>query len=358
MSVERNHSLPSLIQPTNASHLSIVIPPPVKVFSTCPQSPGVERSRYPRLVADVARWSEAAGCEGILVYTDNGILDPWLVSQLIIQATERLCPLVAVQSVYMHPYSVAKMVSTLANLYGRRIYLNMVAGGFRNDLIAMGDDTPHDERYDRVVEYSRIVKALVTDADPVSVDGRYYTVKNLRLRPAVPPECVPGITISGSSSAGMAAARAVGAIAVKYPRPSAAEEHQAEAGIESGMRVGIITREDREEAWRVAYERFPEDRQGQIAHHLAMKVSDSQWHRQLSELARGAASEDDPYWLGPFNNYKTFCPYLVGEHQRIGAELRRYMDLGFSTFILDVPGSEEELHHIGAAFRFAQESRL
>src|SRR5205809_571415 len=83
---------------------------------------------------DVARWSEAAGCEGILVYTDNGIVDPWLVAQLVVQATERLCPLVAIQSVYMHPYSAAKMVSSLAHLHGRRAYLNMVAGGFRNDL--------------------------------------------------------------------------------------------------------------------------------------------------------------------------------------------------------------------------------
>jgi alkanesulfonate monooxygenase len=337
--------------------MSKAISPFIKIFSTCPQSRDVERSLYPGLVADAARWSEAAGCEGTLVYTDNGILDPWLVSQLIIQATERLCPLVAVQSVYMHPYSVAKMVSTLAHLYGRRTYLNMVAGGFRNDLVALGDNTPHDERYDRLVEYTRIVTELVADPGPVSFDGRYYTVKNLRLRPPVPPKCAPGITISGSSPAGIAAARAVGAIAVKYPRPAGEEEQQVEEGTESGMRVGIVTREDREEAWRVAYERFPEDREGQIAHRLAMQVSDSQWHRQLSALAHDAASDDNPYWLGPFNNYKTFCPYLVGDHGLVAAELRRYMDLGFRTFILDIPGSEEELHHIGAVFRAAQESQ-
>jgi alkanesulfonate monooxygenase len=331
---------------------------PAKVFSTCPQSRDVERSVYPGRVADVARWSEAAGCEGILVYTDNGILDPWLVSQLVIQATERLCPLVAVQPVYMHPYSVAKMVSTFAHLHGRRTYLNIVAGGFRNDLVSLGDDTPHDERYDRAVEYTQIIQGLVAGAQPVSIAGRRYSVTNLRLKPPIPPELTPRFTISGSSPAGLAAARELGAIAVKYPRPSAEEEPQAEQGIESGMRVGIIAREDREEAWRVAYERFPEDRQGQIAHHLAMKVSDSQWHRQLSELAHAAASEDDPYWLGPFKNYKTFCPYLVGEHELVATELRRYMDLGFRTFILDIPASEEELHHIGVAFRSAQESRL
>jgi alkanesulfonate monooxygenase len=338
--------------------MAVGMPPSIKVFSTCPQSRDVERSAYPGLVADVARWSEAAGCEGILVYTDNGIIDPWLVAQLIIQATDRLCPLVAVQSVYMHPYTVAKMVASLAHLYGRRTYLNIVAGGFRNDLIALGDDTPHDERYDRAVEYIEIIKQLVGGPDPVSVEGRYYRVSNLRLRPQVDPECVPGITISGSSPAGLAAARAVGAVAVKYPRPSGQEERQGGDGIESGMRIGIVTREDREAAWRVAYERFPEDRQGQIAHHFAMQVSDSQWHRQLSELASDAASENNPYWLGPFNNYKTFCPYLVGEHSHVAAELRRYMDLGFSTFILDIPGSEEELYHIGVAFRAAQEARL
>src|SRR5260370_26541236 len=91
----------------------------IKIFSTCPESRGVEQAVYPQRIADAARWSEAAGCEGILVYADNGIVDPWLVSQLIIEATERLSPLVAVQSVYMHPYSAAKMVSSLAYLYGR-----------------------------------------------------------------------------------------------------------------------------------------------------------------------------------------------------------------------------------------------
>src|SRR5215813_8657032 len=77
----------------------------IEVFSTCPYSSAVERERFPPNVVDVARWSEQAGCRGILVYTDNSTVDPWLVSQIIIQSTEALCPLVAVQPVYMHPYS-------------------------------------------------------------------------------------------------------------------------------------------------------------------------------------------------------------------------------------------------------------
>src|SRR5688572_2566684 len=143
----------------------------VEVFSTCPQSKDVDRSEYLRRVEEVARWSDDAGYKGILVYTDNGIVDPWLTSQVILESTQRLCPLIAVQPIYMHPYTAAKMVSTYAYLHGRRIYLNMLAGGFKNDLAALNDDTPHDDRYVRTVEYTQIMKRLLSGEEAVTFDG-------------------------------------------------------------------------------------------------------------------------------------------------------------------------------------------
>ena len=151
----------------------------VRIYATCPQSKDVDAAEYASRVADVARWSEEAGCHGILVYTDNGIVDPWLVAQRVIEATERLRPLVAVQPVYMHPYSVAKMVTSLAYLHGRAVDLNMLAGGFRNDLLALGDETPHDDRYKRTIEYTQIVTGLL-GGETVTLDGRWHPVKNLR----------------------------------------------------------------------------------------------------------------------------------------------------------------------------------
>jgi alkanesulfonate monooxygenase len=62
--------------------------PQLELFTTCPPSAGpisVEAgssASYRTKVEAVARWSEAAGCRGILVYTDNRLVDPWLVSQL------------------------------------------------------------------------------------------------------------------------------------------------------------------------------------------------------------------------------------------------------------------------------------
>jgi alkanesulfonate monooxygenase len=320
------------------------------IFSTCPQSRNAPSEEYPASVVDVARWSEAAGCEGILVYTDNGIVDPWLVSQLILQSTDRLAPLVAVQPAYMHPYTAAKMVATLAYMHGRRLYLNMLAGGFRTDLLALDDPTPHDERYERTVEYTQIIAALVR-GETVTFKGKHYSVTNLSLTPALPEELRPEFLMSGSSPAGLDAARRTGAVAVKYPKRTSEEVDQADEG--SGIRLGIVARESSEEAWAVAHERFPADRKGQLTQKLAMKVSDSHWHKQLADMAKQdgqEAQETDPYWLWPFENYATFCPYLVGSYERVSDELKRYVKLGFRCFILDIPPSEEELKHIQVVF--------
>ena len=327
---------------------------PLEVFSTCPQSSMVPQSCYVENVIAVARWSEQCGCRGILVYTDNSLVDPWLVSAIIIQNTQQLCPLVAIQPAYMHPYTAAKMVSSLAHLYGRRIYLNMVAGGFTTDLAALNDSTPHDKRYARLIEYTTIIKSLLGSHDPLTFEGEFYTVRNLKMTPPVPAAVLPGIFVSGSSEAGLAAARAMGATAVKYPKP--AHEYQSDdsmEGLESGVRVGIITRDSEDEAWAVAHERFPEDRNGKIIHKLAMKVSDSSWHKQLSELAVESKEGRTPYWLVPFENYKTFCPYLVGSYDTVSKELAMYVAAGYRTFILDIPANREELSHIGYVFNLA-----
>jgi alkanesulfonate monooxygenase len=292
----------------------------------------------------------------MLVYTDNGLLDPWLLSQIVIQHTTSLAPLVAVQPVYMHPYSVAKMVSTLSYLYGRRLCLNMVAGGFKNDLIALNDTTPHDKRYDRLIEYTLIIQRLLAGEAPVTFEGLFYRLEHLTLKPPLRKDLYPIITISGSSEAGLAAAHALGAIPVAYPEPPELCKplpYSENGG--SGIRVGIISREREDEAWDVAYQRFPQDRKGQLTHDLAMKVSDSVWHRTLSDLGETLKGKRSPYWLWPFQNYKGFCPYLVGSYGQVADEVSRYVSAGNRTFILDVPASREELTHIGMVFEQVQQ---
>jgi alkanesulfonate monooxygenase len=325
----------------------------LQVFSTCPSSLTAPDNYFQR-IRDVARWSEEAGCTGILVYTDNSVVDPWLVSQIIVQSTHFLCPLVAVQPAYMHPYSVAKMVSTLAFLHGRRLFLNMVAGGFKNDLAALNDTAPHDSRYERLVEYTQIIQQLLNGQSPVTFEGKFYRVTNLTMRPPMRLEMQPGILMSGSSEAGMAAARETGAIAVQYPEPPRMSTSRQSADIgPCGVRIGIVARPRGEDAWAVARARFPEDRKGQLTRQLATKVSDSSWHHRLSKVADESGDSGGAYWLHPFENYQTNCPYLVGSYEDVAEEVARYVEIGYRTFILDIPAAKEEFEHIGRVFQGA-----
>ncbi len=326
----------------------------IVLYSTCPPSNKGEAATYLAAIGDTARWSERAGCTGMLVYTDNGLIDPWLGAQAVIGATQALVPLVAVQPAYLHPYSAAKMVTSLAFLHGRRVALNMVAGGFTTDLEALDDRTPHDQRYERLIEYTTLLMRLLSADAPVTHAGTHYRVTNLRLRPPLPAALLPEVFVSGSSPAGLAAARALNAVAVQYPRPAHEYQEASPAAERTGIRIGLVARSRAEDAWQAARDRFPEDRRGQITHQLAMKVSDSHWHEQLSALARSADGSAHPYWLHPFENYKTFCPYLVGDYDRVADEIVRYLRAGYRTFILDVPASPEELGHVGVVFERAR----
>lgn len=337
-----------LIAPPAETALSETAPAALQIFSTCPSSL-THPENYLDHVKNAAAWSERAGCTGMLIYTDNTLVDPWMVAQIVVANTERLAPLVAVQPVYMHPYSAAKLAATIGYLYQRRLFLNMVAGGFKNDLVALNDNTPHDRRYDRLIEYTLIVRKLLETHGPVTFEGEFYQVRNVHMNPRLASRFAPGVLVSGSSEAGMSAARAMGAIAVKYPEPPDQCTAPPDPSQPCGVRIGIVARVRDDEAWQVAGERFPENRKGQLTRQLATKISDSTWHQRLAELGnftgpRGA------YWLHPFENYQTNCPYLVGSYETVSNELARYIASGYRTFILDIPAAEDEFDHIGAVF--------
>lgn len=327
--------------------------PPIELFSTAPQSVDYVAERFLPRLAEVARWSEEAGCTGILIYSDNSLVDPWLAAQFIIERTKRLSPLVALQPVYMHPFTAAKMVASLSYLYKRRLSLNMIAGGFRNDLLALCDQTPHDQRYGRLIEYTLIIKGLLAESRPFTFSGNYYQVKNLVLKPPLARELFPRLLISGSSEAGREAAQELSAVAVEYPQPGVSYAGCVPRS-NCGIRIGIITDDSEDTAWQIAHQRFPGDRKGQLKHSLAMKMSDSQWHRQLSSISDVPEKEHGIYWLWPFKNYNTFCPYLVGSQEQVSDELARYMAAGFKTYILDIPLEESDLHHAAETFALAE----
>ena len=69
----------------------------IELFSTCPRSNKVARSRFLDCVADVAQWSERSGCRGMFVPADSTLVDPWMLADVIARHSTTLWPVIAVQ---------------------------------------------------------------------------------------------------------------------------------------------------------------------------------------------------------------------------------------------------------------------
>lgn len=327
----------------------------LRLIGACPSKTAqLSGTAYLESVKQTARYADEAGWEAVLIYTDHRQIDPWLLAQHIVQHSSRLRPLVAVQPAYAHPFTVAKATWSIAALYGRQVYLNMVAGDFPRDRGSLYDDLSHDDRYERLVEYASVVKAVFQDKRPTTFVGRYYRVKDLQLASPVAPELFPEITVSGSSPAGLAAARRLSGRAIHYLRPPGEYADDAfNPQLQDGVRLGIIVRETADEAWRKAYQRFPASANGAALRDFASSVSDSSWVKDLSTRA-DQQSGDDPYWLSPYKHAQTSCPYLVGSMTSVADRLARCIQVGLRTFLLDLPEDAEDSRRIAAVFELAR----
>jgi alkanesulfonate monooxygenase len=326
------------------------------LIGSCPSlRNGQSAQHYLDNVRRAALLAERAGWTSVLVYSNHTEIDAWIVAQTVLSMTTTLSPLVALQPLYMHPFAAARSVASLSLLFDRPVNINFVSGGLPRDLETFCDTLSHDERYERIVEYGSIMRHMLFEKTPLTFEGKFYKIDSLLLRPFPAPnaDCRPMFTMSGSSDAGMAAARKLNARAIQYLRPySEYRNRSMPTGLKLGARIGIISRPTSERAWQVANERFPQDPVGIQMRKYFLSVSDSEW---VKELGRSATLPDGhPYWLGPYMNNKSSCPFLVGKDTDVAAELAGYISLGLTTFLVESPADHEDAEFITAAFGLAQ----
>jgi alkanesulfonate monooxygenase len=248
----------------------------------------------------------------------------------------------------MHPHALATTIATFATLHERRVCIHWVTS--RGDTALREASGGHDSRYEELVEYATLVRQLL-EGRHVTYVSQHFGMSAVRLEPELSTPFRPGYMVSGSCPAGVAAARALGALPVYARPPEAASASRRDHF--AALRLGIIARSDRDAAWHTAFGRFPPDRGGPLTRSVARKVSDSRWHLTLCRLAEERASSGDPFWLGPFDGYKSMCPYLVGSHEDVASAIAAYVRRGFTTFLLDEPETEAEVEHASTAFELA-----
>ncbi|MDC8638894.1 MULTISPECIES: LLM class flavin-dependent oxidoreductase [Xanthomonas] len=301
---------------------------------------------------ETIRLSDRHGCSGILILTGNEIaVEPWLIAQAVAAGSAHLQPLVAVNPVYMHPFTVARMISSFGLMFRRRVRLNLVTGTSLSHLAALGDGANHDERYDRLLEYASIVDGLLQGM-PLTVDGRYYTVDGLQLLPALDEALRPHYYVAGHSDAAARVASRIDAIGLQMLGPALAD------GAITGQAIhfGIVTREDEASAWVAARARFPDDELGRFVQQQSMNNTDSQWKRRLQLAAAQETDASPEFWMLPFKTFQADCPFFVGGHERTAELLASLIRAGVHTFVLDIPLDECEYANTAAAF--ARAARL
>lgn len=314
------------------------------IYTTCPEIDGDRPRSVIDRVIETAQWCESHGHEGMLIRSGNRLVDPWAIAQLLLHETESLRPVVTVQPLYMHPYTVAKKVATLARIYGRCPDLYLVASGSSTDLLALDDRAAHDDRYRRLTEYVEVITALLTARRPITHVGECYRVYKPAALTPLADEQRPRFFMATSSGAGRQAALELGALPV------------SSLGLDDGapcMLLGLLVRSSNEEAWEVARERFPADAAGRLAHGLDMAWSDSTWNERLSELADSDRPAPDRPWLGPFENRQSRSPYLVGDCRTAARGLQGALNAGAQTFFLEPPHCRADVQHASEALERA-----
>jgi alkanesulfonate monooxygenase len=317
----------------------------VDVFVVNPRTQ--DTAQYWANIANAIKWTDAYGFTGILLFTGNDTyVEPWIAANWVFERTKNSIPLVAVNPIYMHPFTVAKMISSFAYLYKRRTYLNMVTGTSLSSMDALGDGLSHAERYTRLREFAQITASLVASPKPVTYEGSYYKVKNLQLLPKIPQALQPRYLFAGHSEDATRAASSVGGTQLQM-LPSNLEKLIVSA---RAVHFGVITRKDEAASWTAARSAFPEDEVGRRAQELSMANTDSVWKMRMKRASEMEDAGGMPgYWLEPFRAFKADCPYFVGAYREVRLLINKLVENGTESIVLDLPPKEEEFHHVSMA---------
>ncbi|TDO69605.1 alkanesulfonate monooxygenase [Kribbella sp. VKM Ac-2571] len=320
---------------------------------------GIER------LTELARLTEDHGWGGALIGTGWGRPDTFTVATALAARTTTFQPLAAIRPGYWHPAHFASAASTLDQLTGGRLLINIVSG--QDNLAAYGDsEGDQPQRYARTKEFLQLVRRLWTEED-VTFAGEYFSVtgSTVATRPVVRedplnPRLHPRLYFGGASEAAQRVAATDADVQLFWGEPldgvaariARLRELENELGrehppLEFGLRITTLVRDTTEEAWA--------DAEAKVARMAETHGSrDARWFKavgqqRLLDLAeRGEVLDDNLYTApGKYGGGGAGTTWLVGSPDDVAKSLNKYRDLGISHFILSDTPYREEIIRIG-----------
>jgi alkanesulfonate monooxygenase len=308
----------------------------------------------------IAHAVDRLGFTGALLPTGRSCDDAWIVASTLIPVTQRMKFLVAIRPGLMSPGVAARMASTFDRLSGGRLLINVVTGGDPVELAGDGLHLDHTSRYELTDEFLTAWREICSGSS--NFKGEYLDIRDGKLlfTPLQKPH--PPLWFGGSSEiAHKIASKHIdtyltwGEPPAKVAEKIATVKKLAEAEgrkIKFGIRLHVIVRETRSEAWESANNliRYVDDESIAKAQQVYARM-DSVGQKKMSELHGGKRDnlEISPdLWAGVGLIRGGAGTALVGDADTVAKRLLEYNDLGIDNFILS------GYPHLEEAYRAAE----
>lgn len=313
-------------------------------------------------LTELARLTEDHGWGGALLGTGWGRPDTFTVGTALAARTTTFQPLVAIRPGYWRPANFASAASTLDELSGGRLLVNIVSG--QDKLAAYGDSEGEQaQRYARTAEFMQLVRRLWTE-EAVTFHGEHFSVTDstVATRPVVRGDRRhPRLYFGGASDAAQRVAAAEADVQLFWGEPlegvadriselklltgKVGREH---APLEFGLRITVLIRDTTDEAWRDA-----EAKVAKMADGVGVTPTDQRraavGQQRLLDLAEQGDVLDDCLYTAPgkYGGGGAGTTWLVGSAGDVAKALQKYQDLGVSHFILSDTPYREEIVRVG-----------
>ncbi|MFU8811690.1 MAG: dimethylsulfone monooxygenase SfnG [Balneolaceae bacterium] len=143
----------------------------------------------------------------IASYGADKQLEAAALGSALAAVTKKIRLISAVHPGLWHPAVYAKILSTIDQVSGGRVAVNVVSGWFKGEFTAFGEPwLEHDERYRRSEEFIRVLRALWTE-EKATYRGDFYRLTDAPHKPKPKENGIPVFQGGNSKAARKMAAR-------------------------------------------------------------------------------------------------------------------------------------------------------
>ncbi|MDF3066245.1 MAG: ssuD [Polyangiaceae bacterium] len=309
----------------------------------------------------IAQAADTLGYGGVLLPTGRSCEDAWAVASAVMPSTKQLKFLVALRPGIISPTAGARIAATLDRLSGGRLLINVVTGGDPNEAAGDGIFLDHDGRYRQTDEFLDIWRR-VSSGETVDFEGQHLRVRGAKILYPPVQRPYPPLYFGGSSPAAHELAAKHVDVYLTWGEPPAAvaeklrdmRERAKKQGRELrfGIRLHVIVRETRSEAWAAAEKLISRlDDSAIAAAQQSFARFDSEGQKRMSSLHGGRRDKlevSPDLWAGVGLVRGGAGTALVGDAETVARRLLEYRELGIETFILS------GYPHLEEAYRTAE----